>query len=115
MATLSSHILNGTDGTHAGGIAVSLRNLTLGQTLFEAATDPGGRLVQEIDLLDGDPEDIYELVFLTGAYWAERRLPQDGPQILQEIVLRFQMPDAEKRYHLPIIINPNSYSCWWSA
>ena len=47
MAVVSSHTLNGVDGTHAGGIAVSLRNLNTGETLFDTAMDDGGRLVQE--------------------------------------------------------------------
>ena len=34
MAVVSSHTLNGVDGTHAGGIAVSLRNLNTGETLL---------------------------------------------------------------------------------
>ena len=48
MAVVSSHTLNGVDGTHAGGIAVSLRNLNTGETLFDTAMDDGGRLVQDI-------------------------------------------------------------------
>ena len=39
MAVVSSHTLNGVDGTHAGGIAVSLRNLSSGEMLFDTAMD----------------------------------------------------------------------------
>ena len=48
MAVVSSHTLNGSDGTHAVGIAVSLRNLITGEMLFDTAMDDGGRLVQDI-------------------------------------------------------------------
>jgi len=34
---------------------------------------------------------------------------------VQEIALRFVMPDAEGAYHMPIILNPNSYSTWMSS
>ena len=36
-------------------------------------------------------------------------------QIMDEIIFRFSMPDREGHYHIPIIINPNSYSVWWSG
>jgi len=29
--------------------------------------------------------------------------------------LRFAMPDPEGTYHMPIILNPNSYSTWMSS
>jgi len=42
-------------------------------------------------------------------------LPRDSVQILEEIVIRFTMLDPEARYHIPVIMSPNSYSCWWSS
>ncbi|HUV33124.1 MAG TPA: hypothetical protein VMW31_06090, partial [Devosiaceae bacterium] len=47
MATISSHVLNATVGTHAGGTAVRLTGSD-GAVLFEAMMDDGGRLQQEI-------------------------------------------------------------------
>ena len=115
MAVVSSHTLNGVDGTHAGGIAVSLRNLNTGETLFATAMDGGGRLVQYLaeDLID--PTAKYELVFGTGAYWQARDITRSGVQIMDEVVVRFAMPYAAARYHIPVILSPNSYSIWWSG
>ena len=48
MAVVTSHTLNGTDGTHAGGIAVTMANCATGEVLFATEMDPGGRLSQEI-------------------------------------------------------------------
>lgn len=115
MATVSSHTLNGVDGTHAGGIVVTLTCLGTGETLFSTETDPGGRLIQEIDPGRIDPEAVYEMVFATGPYWAGWEIPRNGPQIMTEIVLRFTMPDPSSRYHLPVILSPNGYSVWWSS
>jgi 5-hydroxyisourate hydrolase len=42
-------------------------------------------------------------------------MPKNGMHILDEIVIRFAMPDADAKYHIPIIMSPNSYSCWWSS
>ena len=44
MAKLTSHTLNGFDGTHAASIAVHLFDLTSKKTLVRAIMDDGGRL-----------------------------------------------------------------------
>ena len=47
MATLSTHTLNSVDGTHAGGISVTLTRIDADgrrTELFRQATDEGGRL-----------------------------------------------------------------------
>lgn len=115
MALISSHTLNGIDGTHAAGIAVRLTRIGDNGLLFASQTDAGGRLSQEVDLSDADPGDIYELTFQTDAYWATRGLPQGDKRIIGEIVLRFAMPDPNGQYHMPVIVNPNSYSTWMSG
>ena len=110
MATLTSHTLNGSDGTHAGGIPVTLTNLKTGNVCFHAQMDDGGRLSQTIEAQTVDPSAIYELVFDTNAYWAARKMPATVTQI----ALRFAMPDPAGAYHMPVILNPNSYSRWAS-
>ena len=115
MAVVSSHTLNGTDGTHAGGIAVCLTRMGDTDPLFVTEMDAGGRLSEQVDLSGADPEDMYQLTFQTGAYWAARGLPKGGERIIGEIVLRFLMPDPNGKYHMPVILNPNSYSTWASG
>ena len=111
MAKLTSHTLNGSDGTHAGGIAVTLRDLSNGAVLLTAEMDTGGRLSTEIPAGKIDPTATCELVFETGPYWAARGVTAT----VQEIALRFTMPDPDGAYHMPVILNPNSYSMWMSA
>ena len=72
--------------------------------------DDGGRLSQDIDAQVIDPDVTYELVFDTGLYWAARNIPATVTQI----ALRFAMPDPKGKYHMPVILNPNSYSMWTS-
>jgi 5-hydroxyisourate hydrolase len=72
--------------------------------------DQGGRLSIEIQSEDINPSTIYELVFETGAYWEAIGIRAR----VSEIVLRFQMEDPNGSYHMPIIINPHSYSTWIS-
>ena len=47
MATLTSHTLNGTDGSHAGAIKVKLIEVG-GQTIFEAKMDDGAVLSKKL-------------------------------------------------------------------
>lgn len=114
MATISSHTLNGADGSHAGDITVSLTNRTNGDVLFDSAMDSGGRLSQDIDPGIIDADATYELVFRTGDYWATQCYPGPGERTIEEVVIRFSMPDPNARYHMPVILSPNSFSVWWS-
>ena len=113
MATITSHTLNGLDGSHAGGIAISLRNMSDGLVLAEAKTDPGGRLSLEIPDAQVNTSACYELTFETGAYWAAKG--EHSPNIIREIVLRFDMPETAGSYHMPVILSPFSYSTWKSG
>ncbi|WP_282610897.1 hydroxyisourate hydrolase [Pelagibius sp. Alg239-R121] len=118
MAVVSSHTLNSVNGTHAGGIAVGLYRLAANgerTAVFQTAMDEGGRLSETVNLSAEDGQAQFELVFQTGAYFALQSLPQDGLQIMKEVVIRFTMPDPDARYHIPLMLSPNSYSVWWSS
>ena len=113
MATVSSHTLSAVDGSHAGGIAVKLVNLSTGVTVFDTEMDEGGRLKQEVAKPDSAAR--YELVFQTGAYWQGRASGAYGARIIDEIVVRFTMPDPNGHYHIPLILSPHGYSLWSST
>lgn len=117
MATLSTHTLNSIDGTHAGGIPVTLTRIDAdGRTeLFRQATDAGGRLQREIDPEDLTPGAVYEMVLDVGAYFSAMTPPPRGPRFLREVVMRLEMPDPDGRYHIPFMLAPNSYSVWYSG
>ena len=115
MAVLSSHFLNAVDGTHASAVTVSLMSISddgQRKTLFTAESDAHGRFSHGFDAVNGQS---YEMVIASGAYFKTANLPRSGAQILDEIVVRFTTPDPDSRYHIPVIMAPNSYSCWWSA
>ena len=117
MATISTHTLNSVDGTHAGGIPVSVVRIgDDGQRamLLSGETDDGGRFVHEIDPSEVDGEATHELVLQIGPYFDERGLGDPQGRAMQEVVVRFQMPDPHGRYHIPFMLAPNSYSVWSS-
>ncbi|NNE22015.1 MAG: hydroxyisourate hydrolase [Rhizobiales bacterium] len=118
MATLTTHTLNSVDGTHAGGIPVSLYRIEPDGTrteLFRSATDDDGRLGQEVALDASMPHAGYEMVLETGPYFEARGQRDPGQPVCSDVVFRFKMPDAQARYHIPFMLAPNSYSVWWSS
>ncbi len=126
MAMISSHVLNAVNGTHAGHVNVSFFRLNAmagqRQLVFESQTDAGGRLQQEVNeqqlsLAEGV---CFELVFQTGDYFKSLTgllLPPEETVkhlISNEVVFRFEIHDAQERYHIPMMLSPHSYSLWWS-
>ena len=114
MAIISSHTLNGMNGTHAGGVPVRLINITKKSEIFSTSIDSHGRLEKKVDLSLTDAIDKFELIFDTGVYWNSFGLSSSDNQIISEVVLRFSMPNKNARYHMPLILSPNSYSTWSS-
>ena len=114
MAIISSHTLNGMNGTHAGGFPVRLVNITKNSEIFSTSIDNNGRLEENVDLSLNDSTDKYELIFDTGVYWNSLGISASNNQIISEVVLRFSMPNKNARYHMPVILSPNSYSIWSS-
>ena len=84
-----------------------LEIIFLKKKYFESETDNGGRILKEFNLTEEDCLCDYEMLCKTGHYFSEER-------IVSEIIVKFKMPDPNKKYHLPIIIAPNGYSIWWS-
>ncbi len=120
MATLSTHTLDSTDGTHAGGVRIRLVRIDVAgarKTLIDSATDAGGRFLQEIDVGPGDTGCEYELVVGSSDYFAKKRSPPAvvGLHLVKEAVIRFSMPDPKAKYHIPMMLAPNSHSVWWSS
>ena len=110
MAIFSSHLLDATNGSHAGNIEVIIYQIKENgnkEIFFESKSDDGGRIHKEFDLSDDDTRCEYEMICKTGNYFSEKK-------IVSEITVKFKMPDPNKKYHIPIIISPNGYSIWWS-
>ena len=110
MATFSSHLLNSVNGTHANDVVVIIYKIKSNgekKVFYETKTDSKGRISKELILNDEDCRSEYEMVCKTGDYFSEKK-------IISEIVVKFKMPNPNKKYHIPIIISPNGYSIWWS-
>ena len=115
MATISSHILNGVHGTHAGGVRVEgYKRFDDGtvELVFSITSGADGRITADIDVTD--PNQEYELVFHTGEYFDQEGLAEES-RIIPSTVFRIKLSDPEQRFHIPVIASPHGYSVWWST
>tara|TARA_Y100000590_G_C15178805_1_gene810428 strand:+ start:89 stop:442 length:354 start_codon:yes stop_codon:yes gene_type:complete len=116
MAIFSSHLLNSLDGTHASNVKVSLTKIDLQgekKILFDMVTDENGRINKEFDLTQDDFLCNFEMIIKLGDYFSNY-FKTDSNKIVSDIVIRINMKNNKTKYHIPIIISPNSYSIWWS-
>lgn len=104
MAKISTHVLDVSAGIPASGVTVRL--LSQGRLLKEAATNADGRCDQP---LSEDPEPgPYQLVFHIGDYFRSRGI--ESP-FLDEVPVHFTAL-AGQTYHVPLLVSPWSYSTY---
>src|SRR4051812_22146349 len=111
MSTLSTHVLDTTRGLPAGDVPVVLERLDApsGPTrLCEAATDADGRvraLLPEGAALEAG---MYRLTFDTWSYFARVGAEAFYP----EVSIVFQVLDAARHHHVPLLLSPYGYSTY---
>ena len=107
MATVSSHVLNSITGQSAAGIRVQLVKILENdkrEVVFDIAADKEGRIHESVDATEHE----YELIMYAAEYFPVE------PASISKTVIRFIMHDKDRRYHMPIMLAPHSYSVWWS-
>ena len=112
MATISSHILDSVSGKSAAGIRCQLVQLTpveQKQVVFDVIADHEGRISETLVIEEISLGDEYELVMHAAEYFGV------DTAVVPVVVIRFIINDAERRYHLPVMLSPHSYSTWWSG
>lgn len=116
MATVSSHILDSVSGDHATGIRCQLFRLNKEsdrQLVFDVKADDEGRISESVEIEKANRDAKFELVIHNAAYFSMQSIDDDS--MVETIVIRFAMNDKHKRYHLPVMLSPHSYSTWWSS
>ena len=114
MGRLSTHVLDTARGRPAAGVKIILYRIS-GQShrkVKEVVTNSDGRtdgpLLEGEALLGGS----YELVFCAGDYLRATGQAGEGVLFLDEIPIRFGVPDAGQHYHVPLLISPFSYATY---
>ena len=100
MATLSTHILDTTQGRPAPGVPVQLLDAS-GRAITEAVTDDDGRVASLGPEL---PAGTYTLRFFVAAHQPEGFYP--------EVAVTFTVAVDESHYHVPLLLSPYGYSTY---
>ena len=111
---LTSHTLDGSNGKHAAGIPVRLEHVKSNLIIIKGMMDEGGRFSAEIPSKKIIKGDLYDIIFSVTEYWNKDLKNTDNENVIDEIVVRFRITSSIK-YHIPVIISPNSYSIWKSS
>ena len=114
MGKLTTHILDTSAGKPGKNVLIQLYYLKddSWELLTETTTNDDGRC--DAPLLEGAALQIgqYEIVFHAGSYFDAAGIDLPDPKFLDEIVLRFGVPDASEHYHVPLLMSPFSYSTY---
>jgi 5-hydroxyisourate hydrolase len=106
--TISTHVLDLATGEPAPGVDVALFRLADDGTpelISELQTDAGGRitdLLEGADLTEGD----YQLAFDVGGY------ADEADAFFQSAALALRITDAERPYHVPLLLSPFGMSTY---
>ncbi len=114
MGKLSTHVLDTARGKPAAGVVIWLYRVTGNshKKIAEVVTNSDGRT--DAPLLQGDALTAgqYELVFHAGDYLRATGQAAEGTLFLDQIPIRFGVPDAGGHYHVPLLISPFAYSTY---
>lgn len=110
MRTISTHVLDTSLGTPAGGIAVVLerdaeRSV---ERIGAGTTDSDGRLRDFVLAGMTLGEGTYRLRFQVGEYFAKSGRATFYP----EVVVTFRVGPADAHYHVPLLLSPFGYSTY---
>ena len=111
---LTTHVLDTARGKPAAGVAITLYrvNGAAREEIGHTITNADGRT--DAPMLTGEAMAVgqYELVFQAGAYLRATGQAGDGVLFLDEVPIRFGIPDAGQHYHVPLLISPFAYSTY---
>lgn len=112
MSTITTHVIDVTQGRPIEGLSVRIDVLTDDgsfRTLAEQATNPDGRA----SLMPRGAVEarIYRLTFDTGAYFTS--LDRNALYPWVEVVIRVAYP--EQGHHVPLFVSPFGYSTFRSG
>ena len=80
MATLSSHLLNSVNGTHASGVKVIINQINSSgakKIFFETESDEGGRISENFELSDDDCACDYEMICKIAEYFSVKTVVKE--------------------------------------
>ena len=116
MAIISTHILDSVSGNSAKNVRVQLFRLLEDCTkelVFDSLTNKEGRLYETFES-GGAKTEEFELIFHSGEYLKKKKLLEENP-LMDSVVIRLNVSNFNRKYHIPILIAPHNYTVWWSG
>lgn len=110
MTTISTHVLDTSQGQPARGVPVTIEIEAAGgwNLLGKGTTDQDGRvkelLPSEVALRAG----VYRLIFDTDRYFAAQKT--EG--FYRQVTIVFTVRDPAQHYHVPLLLSPFGYSTY---
>lgn len=106
--TLSTHVLDATNGRPATAVPLSLHRRTDEgwQLVGDGVTDDDGRCRSMAP--DGLGAAVYRLLFDTGAYFAAAGVSGFYP----EVAIVFEVTEPDRHHHVPLLLSPFAYSTY---
>ncbi len=114
MGRLSTHVLDTAKGKPAAGVVIALYRLQgeARELLLRTQTNDDGRTDQPLLLGETLVAGSYELLFHAGDYLRASGQAAGDILFLDQIPIRFGVPDASQHYHVPLLISPFAYSTY---
>jgi 5-hydroxyisourate hydrolase len=105
---LTTHVLDTSTGQPAARIAVMLFAVegNVRTHLSTSLTNADGRT--EAPMAEILSPGMYELIFTVAPYFATKNIPA----FYDEITIRFRVDDADRKYHVPLLLSPWGYSTY---
>jgi 5-hydroxyisourate hydrolase len=105
--SLSTHVLDAVRGAPARGVGIRWERRAGHdwEAVAEAVTDGDGR-VSAWDA--ATTQGVHRLVFASGDYFAE----VGGATFYPEVVVVFEVTDADAHHHVPLLLSPFAYSTY---
>ncbi|MFZ1341632.1 MAG: hydroxyisourate hydrolase [Paracoccaceae bacterium] len=111
---LTTHVLDAALGKPAAGVKIVLYRVSGNshRKIAETVTNADGRT--DAPMLTGKDFTVgsYELVFFAGDYLRASGQSAGEVLFLDQIPIRFGVPDAGQHYHVPLLISPFAYSTY---
>lgn len=111
MSSVSTHILDTSRGVPATGIPVGLERESTPDRwtpIGMERTDADGRVKNLIPAGNTLSTGVYRLRFETGAYFKNLGVSSFHPRI----EVTFEVTDASRHHHVPLLLSPFGYSTY---
>ncbi len=111
---LTTHVLDTARGKPAAGVTITLFRVTgmSHRKIAQTVTNADGRT--DAPMLEGEAfgPGQYELVFAVGDYLRQSGQAEGEVLFLDEVPIRFGVPEAGQHYHVPLLISAFGYSTY---